>query len=245
MANMTHEWKIAILQYFLENRTGDDKFENAWRLSRMFDWAGEPDFIKENILVVKDKDVARALLKLHTIKTLPAATILSDLLQAGLFNGVQKERLILEIESGKRNAPHALPGYLLEVLSGKFEHNCDYDLSPFSIYISQHIQRWAKDCGKALFDDLFVYSEINKGNEYCGLIKTVLHDRVYIMKDLTGEGFQDFGSVRALLNTILEYENISERIVPMLHWFQGCDALGDVEKLQTLTAKYDFKNIRL
>ena len=204
---MTHEWKTAILQYFLANRTNDDKFENAWRLSIMFDWAGEPDFIKENILTVKDKDLARALLKLHTIKTLPAAIVLSDLLQAGLLKGVQKERVLHEIESGKRNAPHALPGYLIEILSGKFVHNYDYDFSPFSIYIGQHIQRWAKDCGKALFDDLFVHSEINKGNEYCGLIKAVINDRVYIMKDLTGEGFKDFGSVRALLNTILENEN--------------------------------------
>jgi hypothetical protein len=243
MGNMRHEWKIAILQYFLENKTGGDKFENAWRLSIMFDWAGEPNFIKENILIVKDKDVASALLKLHTIKTFPAVTVLSDLLQAGLLNGVQKERLMDEIESGKRNAPHALPGYLIEVLSGKFVHNYDYDFSPFSIYIGQHIQRWAKDCGKALFDELFVYSEFDKENEYCGLIKAVLHDRVYIMEDITGKGFQDFGSVRALLNTILEYENIPERIVPMLHYFQGCDVFGDVEKLETLAAKYDFRRI--
>jgi len=60
--------------------------------------------------------------------------------------------------------------------------------------------------------------------------------------DLTGEGFQDFGSVRALLNTILEYENVPERIIPILGYFHSCDVLGDVEKLQALAAKYDMRN---
>ena len=35
---------------------------------------------------------------------------------------------------------------------------------------------------------------------------------------------------------------IPERIVPMLHYFQGCDVLGDVEKIQSLMGKYDFRN---
>ena len=35
---------------------------------------------------------------------------------------------------------------------------------------------------------------------------------------------------------------IERRIVPMLCYFQHCDVFGDVEKIQTLTAKYDFRN---
>ncbi|KAA2242717.1 hypothetical protein F0L74_09320 [Chitinophaga agrisoli] len=240
LSNMTEEWKVAIMLHSLENKTVENKLWHAMSLSQMFDWLGDPNFIKEHISLVKDPEVANALLKLHTIKNLPVEPILSDFLNAGLLGNIQTERAFDKISFGRRAAPHALPGYVLEGLYTKFIHDAYY-MESTAVFMQHHIEKWAKDCG-APIDGLTAYAASNQENDDCSMVKAVLSDKGYIMTDLSGNGLPyNLEPVRALLNTILEYENIPGRIVPMLQYFSECHVLGNVEKLQALNEKYDFE----
>jgi hypothetical protein len=152
---------------------------------------------------------------------------------------VQNESAIEWVEAAQRNAPQAVFGYIAEFVPGKFITDAYTGAVSDAVYVQQHTQQWAKDCGTIL-DGLYVHVEEGEENSSFGLIKAVFRDRGYILKKSSTYDTYDLYLAIALLNTLLESENVPERLVEFPSIFNQCLILGDVKVLQTLLAKYDY-----
>jgi hypothetical protein len=236
--HMTEEWQVCMMQYFLRKMWEEGYSHHLHGIEALCHAICGPDFIKDHISLIEDADTANSLLRLHVIRNLPAETILSDMLSVGLLKDVPKERALELIRSAQRNAPQALFGYIMEQLPGKFNTDACTGTVSDGVYVQQHILQWAKDCGTIL-DGLYVHVEEDE-NGSLGLVKAVFHDRGYILKKLPDTDVYDLELARALLNTLLEYANVPERLIEISFHFEGCLVSGNVQALQALAAKYDY-----
>jgi hypothetical protein len=235
---MTEEWQVCMMQYFLRKMREEGYSHHLHGVEALCYAICGPDFIKDHISLIEDADTANGLLRLHVIRNLPAETILSEMLSVGLLKNVQKERALELIRSAQSNAPWALLGCIMEQLPEKFNTDAYTGTVSDAVYIQQHILQWAKDCGTILYG-LSVHVEEDEENGSSGLVKAVFHDRGYILKKLSPDIY-DLELARVLLNTLLEYANVPERLVEISCHFQRCLVLGDVKALQTLAEKYDY-----
>lgn len=238
-SHMTEEWKVCMMQCFLRKMQEKGDSHHLYGVEALCHDVCGPNFIKDHISLIEDAGSANSLLKLHAIRNLAAETVLSDMLSVGLLKNVPKERGLELIRSAQRNGPQDLFGYIMKQLPGKFNTDAYTGTVSYAVYIQQHILQWAKDCGTILYG-LSVHVEEDEENGSFGLVKAVFHDRGYILKKLPASDIYDLELATALLNTLLEYANVPERLVEISFHFQYCLVLGDVKTLQTLAAKYDY-----
>jgi len=235
---MTEEWKICMMQCFLRKMQEDGYNHHLAGIEALcYDICG-PDFIKEHISLVEDAETAKRLLRLDAIRNLPVETILSDMLTAGLLKDIREEDASRLIKSAQCIAPQALFGFIIEHLAGKFKTDDYTGVVSDAVYIQQHILQWAKDCGPIL-NGLFVHVEEDKENDSFGLVKAVLGDRGYILEKLPGAEVEHLDLAMALVNTLLEDANVTERLIALPTYFRPSTVLANEKTLQELSAKYD------
>jgi hypothetical protein len=236
---MTEEWRVDMMQYFLRKMMEDDCRHHLPGIEALCHDVCGPDFIKDHISLIEDTDIANSLLKLYAIRNLPADIVMSDIQRVGLLKELPKEKVLALISNAQRNSPQALFGYIMENLRGKFNTDAYTGAVSDAVYIQQHILQWAKDCG-TMPDGLYVHVEEDKENNSSAVVRAVLHDRGYILKKLPGSDMDHLDLAKALLNILLEYTNVSERLVEISFHFPRCLVSGDEKVLQALAEKYDY-----
>lgn len=236
---MTEEWKVRMMQYFLRKMKEAPYIDDLYNIEALCYTVCGSEFIKDHISLVEDPEDASGLLRLHAIRNLPAEGVLADMRRIDLGGDLQKERAIEWITAAQRNAPQALFAYIRYWVGGKFGIDAYTGSVSDAVYVRQHILQWAKDCGTIL-EGLYVHVEEGEENGSLGLVKAVFENRGYILRKLSTSNTYDLDLVIALLNTLLEYKNVTERLVEFPSFVNKYFVLGDEKAMQILVAKYDY-----